>query len=66
MGIFDIFKKKEPTYDVTDIQIVDLDKNFIFQQGKKRRQCRALTRLFNAVEWENSKQKNATLLLNHS
>lgn len=30
MGIFDIFKKKETTYDVTDIQIVDLDKNFIF------------------------------------
>lgn len=30
MGIFDRFKKKEPTYDATDIRVVDLDKNFIF------------------------------------
>ena len=31
MGIFDIFKKKnEPTYDVTDMRVGDLDKNFIF------------------------------------
>ncbi|PHQ59645.1 MAG: hypothetical protein COC08_08535 [Maribacter sp.] len=30
MGIFDRFKKKESAYDVTDIRVVDLDKNFIF------------------------------------
>ena len=30
MGIFDKFKKKEPVYDATDIRVVDLDKNFVF------------------------------------
>jgi hypothetical protein len=30
MGIFDRFKKKEPAYDATNIRIVDLDKNFVF------------------------------------
>jgi len=39
---------------------------FFFLQDKKRRRCSASTRLFNVVEWENSKQKNVTLLLNHS
>ena len=39
---------------------------FFFLQDKKRRRCRASSRLFNEVEWENNKQKNVTLLLNHS
>lgn len=30
MGIFDKFKKKEPLYDATDIRVIDLNKNFIF------------------------------------
>lgn len=31
MGIFDRFKKKQaPSYDVTDMRVGDLDKNFIF------------------------------------
>lgn len=30
MGIFDRFRKKESAYDVTDIRVTDLDKNFVF------------------------------------
>jgi len=30
MGLFDRFKKKEETYDVTNLTVKDLDKNFIF------------------------------------
>lgn len=30
MGIFDRFRKKEPKYDVTNIRVTDLDKNFVF------------------------------------
>jgi len=30
MGIFDRFKKKESAYDATNIRVVDLDKNFVF------------------------------------
>lgn len=30
MGIFDIFKRKNSTYDSTDIRVDDLDKGFIF------------------------------------
>ncbi len=31
MGIFDIFKKKEPHYDSTNIQVKDLDVGFVFE-----------------------------------
>ena len=30
MSIFDRFKKKEKTYDVTNITVKDLDVNFVF------------------------------------
>ncbi|MCW3805006.1 DUF4178 domain-containing protein [Plebeiibacterium marinum] len=30
MGIFDIFKKREPHYDSTNIQVKDLDVGFVF------------------------------------
>ncbi len=30
MGLFDIFKKREPAYDSTNIKVTDLNKNFIF------------------------------------
>jgi len=31
MGIFDFFKKKEPHYDSTNIQVKDLDVGFVFE-----------------------------------
>ncbi|TLX76117.1 DUF4178 domain-containing protein [Labilibacter sediminis] len=31
MGIFDIFKSKEPHYDSTNIQVKDLDVGFVFE-----------------------------------
>ncbi|GAF01424.1 DUF4178 domain-containing protein [Saccharicrinis fermentans] len=31
MGIFDIFKKKEPHYDSTNIRVQDLDVGFVFE-----------------------------------
>ncbi|MCW3787522.1 DUF4178 domain-containing protein [Plebeiibacterium sediminum] len=31
MGIFDIFKNKEPHYDSTNIQVKDLDVGFVFE-----------------------------------
>ncbi len=30
MAFFDFFKKKEPEYDATNIQVTDLNKNFLF------------------------------------
>ena len=30
MGLFNIFRKKEPRYNVTNIKVTDLDKNFVF------------------------------------
>lgn len=30
MGIFDIFKKKEPEFDATNIKVTDIAKNFVF------------------------------------
>ncbi len=31
MGIFDVFKSKEPHYDASDIRVVDLDVGFVFE-----------------------------------
>lgn len=30
MGIFDIFKKKDPDYNATNIKVTDIGKNFVF------------------------------------
>ncbi len=35
MGLFDFFKKKEPTYDANNIMITDLDIGFVFDYDLK-------------------------------
>jgi len=60
------FNKIDLLRNGTLIKYVFMHSYFFFLQDKKRRRCKASTRLFNEVEWENSKQKNVILLLNHS
>ena len=35
MGLFDRFKKNKSAYDVTDMQVTDLDKGFVFEYDLK-------------------------------
>ena len=66
MGKIENMEVIERLRNGTLIKYVFMRSYLFFLQDKKRRRCRASTRLFNEVEWENSKQKNVILLLNHS